>query len=562
LYHNLLAWIDDVLLFAKSIDEYLEKLETFLGLMQTHGLKLNPLKCRLYNTSVKWCGRVISGQGVKHDPARVEALQGIPYPTNAGQLQQFLTPDQAVDESLKGKGRKKRVAAGVLVDLSPDERESYPHEDATMCLLTDASDEGWSIIVTQVHDFNETIPIDEQEHEMLTCQSGLFTGAQQRWSVIEKEAYPIARACSRLNYLLMRPKGFRMYCDHKNLIHVFAPDVEWKAHTRGKLSRWADIISEYRYVIEHIEGERNVWADMMSRWEVEDESIHLPEASPWTTDEPARAHLLRANRQRQPQKSVIPREVLRPVDADDFIWPSMAEILAAQAMTAEKPPGKASGRTQNHPKVDLTKSAFVDALEGAKRHLESLHKEIRDARQKKTWRDIAKQNNRRVDLEVQEGDYVLWSRVDERKYPKLAVTWLGPYRVTEVLDCSCMIEHLLSHEVREAHNSRLKLYAESSYMVDPRTHLRARNDALRQAKLDQFQRQEQEATKHATQLTELLGLKTTFKLEVKADGMRLRDQVKQKDLLLVENHALHNNKYVVADRAKATWGVESASCAC
>ncbi|KAF0703200.1 hypothetical protein As57867_007647, partial [Aphanomyces stellatus] len=78
LYHNLLAWIDDVLLFAKSIDEYLEKLETFLGLMQTHGLKLNPLKCRLYNTSVKWCGRVISGQGVKHDPARVEALHGIP----------------------------------------------------------------------------------------------------------------------------------------------------------------------------------------------------------------------------------------------------------------------------------------------------------------------------------------------------------------------------------------------------------------------------------------------------------------------------------------------------
>ncbi|KAF0689562.1 Aste57867_19002 [Aphanomyces stellatus] len=214
LYHNLLAWIDDVLLFAKSIDEYLEKLETFLGLMQTHGLKLNPLKCRLYNTSVKWCGRVISGQGVKHDPARVEALQAIPYPTNAGQLQQFLCsvnwmrdhiPGYAtrvalltkrLDESLKGKGRKKRVAAGVLVDLSPDEREcwdaikrdlstmvevAYPHEDANMCLLTDASDEGWSIIVTQVHDFNETIPIDEQEHEMLTCQSGLFTDPGLPW---------------------------------------------------------------------------------------------------------------------------------------------------------------------------------------------------------------------------------------------------------------------------------------------------------------------------------------------------------------------------------------------
>ncbi|KAF0683207.1 Aste57867_24725 [Aphanomyces stellatus] len=99
---------------------------------------------------------------------------------------------------------------------------------------------------------------------------------------------------------------------------------------------------------------------MMSRWggiipppvirrvaEVKDESIHLPEASPWTTDEPAWAHLLRANHQRQPQKSVIPREVLRPLDADDFVWPSMAEILAAQAMTAEKPPGKAKHNPNN-----------------------------------------------------------------------------------------------------------------------------------------------------------------------------------------------------------------------
>ncbi|KAF0684378.1 Aste57867_23613 [Aphanomyces stellatus] len=33
-----------------------------------------------------------------------------------------------------------------------------------------------------------------------------------------------------------------------------------------------------------------------------------------------------------------------------------------------------------------------------------------------------------------------------------------------------MIEHLLSHEVREAHNSRLKLYAESSYMVSEEIH--------------------------------------------------------------------------------------------
>ncbi|KAG6969506.1 hypothetical protein JG688_00005283 [Phytophthora aleatoria] len=27
----------------------------------------------------------------------------------------------------------------------------------------------------------------------------------------------------QLDYLLLRPQAFRMYCDHRNLIHVFAP---------------------------------------------------------------------------------------------------------------------------------------------------------------------------------------------------------------------------------------------------------------------------------------------------------------------------------------------------
>ncbi len=94
----------------------------------------------------------------------------------------------------------------------------------------------------------------------------MFDKTQVNWSVIEKEGYPIARACDTLKYLLLRPKGFLMYCDHKNLIRVFAPDAELKAHTREKLIRWADMIGQYRYVIEHIEGVHNLWADLMSRW--------------------------------------------------------------------------------------------------------------------------------------------------------------------------------------------------------------------------------------------------------------------------------------------------------
>ncbi|KAH9114485.1 hypothetical protein AeMF1_011426 [Aphanomyces euteiches] len=195
-----------------------------------------------------------------------------------------------------------------VVDLS------HPRADATLCPFTDANDRGWSIIVTQVDKIDEEKAIHEHQHEMLVCQSGMFTGAQKSWSVIEKEAYPIARACEKLNYLLMRPDGFRMYCDHKNLIHIFASGKEWPEHTRGKLMRWAGIIGGYRYTIEHIDGIHNLWADMMSRWgqPAVGKATQKVMAARWTK-----------KRKNKSSRPVPKRNVLRPLDDEKFVWPSI-----------------------------------------------------------------------------------------------------------------------------------------------------------------------------------------------------------------------------------------------
>ncbi|POM64666.1 Hypothetical protein PHPALM_19771 [Phytophthora palmivora] len=51
-----------------------------------------------------------------------------------------------------------------------------------------------------------------------------FTGSALNWSVIENKCYPIVRACEKLEYLLLRPQGFRMYCDHRNIIFLSSPN--------------------------------------------------------------------------------------------------------------------------------------------------------------------------------------------------------------------------------------------------------------------------------------------------------------------------------------------------
>ncbi|OWZ15800.1 hypothetical protein PHMEG_00010493 [Phytophthora megakarya] len=192
------------------------------------------------------------------------------------------------------------------------------HEEFLMVLDTffqrlHASDRGWAVVVSQVRDWNADVPVHEQQHELLICKGGSFKGSQLNWSVIEKESYPIVLACTELEYLLQRAQGFRIFCDHSNLIQVFCPAKEVKQHVRGKLQRWTMKLTGYNYDIEHVNGADNHWADMVSRW------LCRPE-------DPA---LIRVKAVRT-RSSTSSGSVLRPLQEDGFVWPSVGDVQSVQ----------------------------------------------------------------------------------------------------------------------------------------------------------------------------------------------------------------------------------------
>ncbi|OWZ09912.1 hypothetical protein PHMEG_00017316 [Phytophthora megakarya] len=87
--------------------------------------------------------------------------------------------------------------------------------------MTDASDLGWSIILTVDPDWDPSICITEHNHRLVHCMSGTFKGAAQHWNVSEKVVFPLIKAATDLDYLLIRSKRFRLYSDHRNLIFIF-----------------------------------------------------------------------------------------------------------------------------------------------------------------------------------------------------------------------------------------------------------------------------------------------------------------------------------------------------
>jgi hypothetical protein len=90
LSEQLVAWPDDLLLHATTDSLMLAHLRTFLTICREYNLKLHPGKCTLFANLVRWCGRLVSGSGVRFDPRKIQGLLEMSAPQTGADLQQFL----------------------------------------------------------------------------------------------------------------------------------------------------------------------------------------------------------------------------------------------------------------------------------------------------------------------------------------------------------------------------------------------------------------------------------------------------------------------------------------
>ena len=347
LYQGLLIWLDDLLGYEKTEDGLLDLLRRILEVCAQKGLKLNPKKCSFYKQEAKWCGRIISREGVFHDPERIKALQDLPAPQTGKDLQQFVCALNWMRQSIPGYNKqvqplmefmervyksaagrtKQKVAKVNLVEIGWSELENgclerckvmlgdavtLAHQDPKKltCVFTDASEGHWGAVVTQISPEAESLVLEDQDHEPLMFLSGSFSGAASRWAIVEKEAFAIVETFNRADYLLHRPGGFALFTDHANLKFIFDPasvNASIPKYTAAKLDRWALLLMGYEYRIHSITGESNVWADLLSRW--------------------GRLKSVCA---------LMNVPMVSPMQEKDFDWPSMDEIKEAQRDSRKK----------------------------------------------------------------------------------------------------------------------------------------------------------------------------------------------------------------------------------
>lgn len=325
----LLIWLDDILIHAPTVENLMQSIQSFFGLCAEYNIKLHPAKCTVFAKEIRWCGRLISADGIRYDPRRLEGLLNMEPPTTGAHLQQFVCALQWVKQGIPnftelilplhnfleriyddiGKRTKRAVSRVLLEKYGWGEPEliafqscknalanqvtlSHRDPEQRLCVYTDASDFSWSGIITQVPKNDVCKPHKEQRHSPISFLSGKFDATQLGWSTLEKEAFAVMNTLDKMHWVVCTTEGFDLYTDHNNLIFLFDPLAvvpDLSQTSLRKVLRWAVKLSIYSYTCYHIKGEENVWADLLTRWSVPQMTIrrlvHIPELPTPCTEE-------------------------------------------------------------------------------------------------------------------------------------------------------------------------------------------------------------------------------------------------------------------------------------
>jgi hypothetical protein len=86
------VYVDDICIFTKTDDphEHLEKLEKVLDSLRQHDLLAKGSKCSLFRTEMEFLGFLVSADGTRPTPSKVEAVVRMAPPETVSQLRSFL----------------------------------------------------------------------------------------------------------------------------------------------------------------------------------------------------------------------------------------------------------------------------------------------------------------------------------------------------------------------------------------------------------------------------------------------------------------------------------------
>ena len=272
---GVLAYMDDILIYAKTEEEHDRLVQEVLNRLQQNGLAVSPEKCVWKAKEVEFLGYVIGEEGIKMATDKVEAVLGWKTPKSLTETQSFLGFANFYRRFIKDYSKVARPLTE-LTKKEPGKRWSWneaaeaafrelkhrfttapvlAHFDPTrpVILETDASDFAIGAVLSQRNEENRLHPI--------AFHSRKFQPAEINYDVHDKELLAIVDAF----------KHWRRYCEGaKHQIQVFTDHHNLEYFTTTKTlnrrqARWAEHLAGIDFRIYYRPGTQNGKPDALSR---------------------------------------------------------------------------------------------------------------------------------------------------------------------------------------------------------------------------------------------------------------------------------------------------------
>ena len=285
-WNKCVVFMDDILVFGKTIEEHNHNLEAVLEALEENGLKALPAKCNLLKEEVAFLGHVIDKNGIRTDPGKIESMEKYPRPKNEKELRRFLgmcnyyrrfiknfaliaRPLHDLTSKKLGKFEWTNIHEQAFLDLKKAMLSppilAFPSKTGKFILYTDASDFAIGSVLCQLQDDREKI---------IAYASRKLSDSERRYGITKKEMLAVVFSIRQFKHYLWGVH-FEIKCDHQALLYMLTSDTE----SSSQFYRWRAELDQYNFTIKFIRGTANVLADAMSRMNVSQPVMNLEERS-------------------------------------------------------------------------------------------------------------------------------------------------------------------------------------------------------------------------------------------------------------------------------------------
>ncbi|GBG75313.1 hypothetical protein CBR_g19945 [Chara braunii] len=246
------VYLDDILIFSKTVEEHVAHLDKVLGLLRQHKFKINGEKCEFGHTRVLYLGHEISAEGLNPDDAKVASIRDWPRPQSVTKMRSFLGMTGYYRTFVKNYS----IVAAPFTDLTgldtpwewTDECEvafrhlkhalthyevlKLPDPDKPFIVTTDASQYGIGAVLAQ-QEGPKLRPVEYMSKKMPSQKLAKST--------YEKELYAVYKALTHWRHYLLG-RFFILRTDHQTLRWMRTQPV-----LSDVLKSWIEVIEQYDF---------------------------------------------------------------------------------------------------------------------------------------------------------------------------------------------------------------------------------------------------------------------------------------------------------------------------